>query len=63
MFSPTTLDKLARLRSYLVHLERTPDPRDDADTIESLKHFLLSQIRALEIAQGQASRRPEAPPE
>jgi hypothetical protein len=56
MPSVPTPDKLARLRSFLEHLERNPDPRDDADTIASLKDFLLTQIRALEIAQNLASQ-------
>jgi hypothetical protein len=56
-------DKLARLRSFLAHLERNPDPGDSADTIESLKHLLLNQIRAIEIALEHLPTPPEVPPE
>jgi hypothetical protein len=59
MPSVPTPDKLARLRSVLEHLERSTEPCDDADTTDSLKDFLLSQIRAIEIAQNLASKPPE----
>jgi hypothetical protein len=60
MFSLPTPAKLARPRSFLEHLERIPNACDNADTIESLKHLLLTQIRATEIALEQAPTLPEA---
>jgi hypothetical protein len=61
MHSLPASDKLARLRSFLEHLERNPDPCDNADTIESLKHLFLNQIRALELALEHVPTPPDAP--
>jgi hypothetical protein len=62
MFSKPSPDAIQRQRTLLERVEQTADPCFDADTIESIKNFVRTHIRALEAAQALLTEPPQTPP-